>query len=71
VLASRAELDERYHQLEQRWPEGTQVPMPDFWGGYRVRPDSMEFWQGQVNRMHDRLRYRRDGQHWVRERLAP
>ena len=71
VLASRAELDERYHQLEQRWPEGTQVPMPDFWGGYRVRPDSMEFWQGRVNRMHDRLRYRRDGQHWVRERLAP
>jgi pyridoxamine 5'-phosphate oxidase len=71
VLSSRAELDERYHEVEQRWPEGTEVPMPDFWGGYRVRPDSMEFWQGRINRMHDRLRYRRDGAHWVRERLAP
>jgi pyridoxamine 5'-phosphate oxidase len=71
VLSSRAELDDRYHELEQRWPEDTEVPMPDFWGGYRVRPDSMEFWQGRVNRMHDRLRYRRDGAHWVLERLAP
>ena len=71
VLSSRAELDDRYRELEQRWPEGTQVPMPGFWGGYRVRPDSMEFWQGRVNRMHDRLRYRRDGAHWVLERLAP
>jgi pyridoxamine 5'-phosphate oxidase len=71
VLPSRAELDERFLEMERRWPEGTTVPMPDFWGGYRVRPDTMEFWQGQVNRMHDRLRYRREGQHWVLERLAP
>ncbi|MGP7997076.1 MAG: pyridoxamine 5'-phosphate oxidase [Streptosporangiaceae bacterium] len=71
VLPSRAELDQRYQELEQRWPEGTPVPMPDFWGGYRVHPDMMEFWQGQPNRMHDRLRYRRSGQAWVAERLSP
>jgi len=71
VLASRAELDERYREMEERWPEGTAVPMPDFWGGYRVRPDIMEFWQGRLNRLHDRLRYRRDGQGWTLERLSP
>ena len=71
VLSSRAELDERYQKLERRWPEGTPVPMPGFWGGYRVRPDMMEFWQGQPNRMHDRLRYQREGQAWVVARLAP
>jgi pyridoxamine 5'-phosphate oxidase len=75
VLASRAELDERYRELERRWPEGTAVPMPGFWGGYRVQPDSVEFWQGRVNRMHDRIRYRREGppgnQRWVIERLSP
>ena len=45
--------------------------MPDFWGGYRVRPEVVEFWQGRPNRLHDRLRYRRDGQAWVIERLSP
>ena len=71
VLASRAELEERYQELEQRWPEGTAVPMPDFWGGYRVVPEVMEFWQGRPSRLHDRLRYRREGRDWVLERLAP
>ena len=76
VLGSRDELDERYAQLERRWPEGGTVPMPEFWGGYRVAVETIEFWQGRVNRLHDRLRYRRDGepgddQHWVIERLAP
>jgi pyridoxamine 5'-phosphate oxidase len=45
--------------------------MPDFWGGYRLVPDSVEFWQGRVNRLHDRLRYRRDGARWLVERLSP
>ncbi len=71
VLASRAELEERYQELDERWPEGTAVPMPDFWGGYRVVPEVMEFWAGRPSRLHDRLRYRREGQGWVRERLAP
>jgi pyridoxamine 5'-phosphate oxidase len=71
VIGSRAELDQRYAALAARWPEGTEVPMPDFWGGYRVIPEIAEFWQGRLNRMHDRLRYRRDGGRWVIERLAP
>jgi pyridoxamine 5'-phosphate oxidase len=71
VIGSRAELDERYARLARRWPEGTDVAMPEFWGGYRVVPEVIEFWQGRVNRLHDRLRYRRDGGRWVVERLAP
>ena len=71
VIGSRAVLDERYARLEQRWPEDTVVPMPSFWGGYRLRHDVVEFWQGRANRLHDRLRYRRQGTHWVVERLAP
>jgi pyridoxamine 5'-phosphate oxidase len=71
VIGSRAELDERYAELARRWPEGTDVPMPDFWGGYRVIPEVVEFWQGRLNRLHDRLRYRRDGGAWVIERLSP
>ena len=71
VIASRAEIEDAYARLEKRWPEGTTVPMPDFWGGYRLVPDLVEFWQGRVNRLHDRLRYRRDGERWVVERLSP
>jgi pyridoxamine 5'-phosphate oxidase len=71
VIGSRAELDDRYAELVRRWPEGTDVPMPDFWGGYRVIPEVVEFWQGRPNRLHDRLRYRRDGGAWVIERLSP
>jgi pyridoxamine 5'-phosphate oxidase len=71
VIGSRAELEERVAGLARRWPEGTEVPMPDFWGGYRVAPETFEFWQGRTNRLHDRLRYRREDTHWVIERLAP
>lgn len=56
-IGGRAELDERLAALERRWPEGTAVPVPDFWGGYLLRPTSVEFWHGRVSRMHDRLRY--------------
>ncbi len=71
VVGSRAELDERYAELAQRWPEGAEVPAPGFWGGYLVTPQTFEFWHGRANRMHDRLRYRRSGDTWIVERLAP
>jgi len=75
VVASRADLDSAFAQASARWPEGTEVPLPDRWGGFRVLPDSIEFWQGRGDRLHDRLRYRRSaadaGQRWVLERLAP
>lgn len=70
---SRAELDEAYESHAQRFPEGTAMPRPDFWGGYRVAVETAEFWQGRVNRLHDRLRYRRNDadDDWVVERLQP
>ena len=71
VIGSRAELEDRYAELERRWPDGMDVPMPDFWGGYLVIPDVVEFWQGRTNRLHDRFRYRREAGRWVSERLAP
>jgi pyridoxamine 5'-phosphate oxidase len=71
VLSSRAELEDRYGELERRWPEGTPVPMPDFWGGYLLRPERMEFWQGRPSRLHDRFRYVRQGESWDVVRLAP
>jgi len=71
LLRSRAELDDRYERLAARWPQGSAVPNPPFWGGYLVIPEQMEFWQGRANRLHDRLRYRRAGAAWILERLAP
>ncbi|MER7108417.1 pyridoxamine 5'-phosphate oxidase [Streptomyces sp. NPDC000229] len=71
VIASRAELLARYEELAARYPEGEQVPVPPHWGGFRVAPEAVEFWQGHENRLHDRLRYVRDGEAWRIERLAP
>lgn len=72
VIASRAVLEEAYAELSARYPEGTQVPRPEHWGGFRLEPDEVEFWQGRPNRLHDRLRYRLDPERgWVIERLAP
>ncbi|RJK98370.1 pyridoxamine 5'-phosphate oxidase [Vallicoccus soli] len=71
VVASRAVLEERYAELERRFPEGEPVPVPPHWGGLRVVPATVEFWQGRSSRLHDRLRYRRDAGAWVVERLAP
>ena len=71
ALPERAELERRVDEIEQRFGDG-EVPRPPFWGGYRVVADSIEFWQGQVGRLHDRFRYRRgeDGG-WSTERLGP
>jgi pyridoxamine 5'-phosphate oxidase len=71
VLETRAELDDRVAELSARWPEGTEVPMPDFWGGYLIVPERVEFWQSRPNRLHDRFSYRRAGGDWVIERWSP
>ncbi|HEY2167631.1 MAG TPA: pyridoxamine 5'-phosphate oxidase [Jatrophihabitantaceae bacterium] len=70
VLSSRAELERAAADAELRFT-GAAVPTPPRWGGLRIEPDEVEFWQGRADRLHDRLRYRLDGGGWVRERLAP
>jgi pyridoxamine 5'-phosphate oxidase len=70
VVSSRLALEEAARAVEARFA-GADIPPPPNWGGYRIEPDSVEFWQGRPDRLHDRLRYRRDGEVWVLERLAP
>jgi pyridoxamine 5'-phosphate oxidase len=69
-VGNRADLDARLAATAGRF-EGQEVPLPGHWGGYRVVPDHIEFWQGRLNRVHDRLRYVREGQGWRIERLDP
>ncbi|MBL1095388.1 pyridoxamine 5'-phosphate oxidase [Streptomyces sp. 205] len=75
VVGSRAELDRSYAELADRYPPGEQVPVPPEWGGFRVVPETVEFWQGRENRLHDRLRYvwvpSAEGEQWKVERLSP
>ncbi len=70
VIASRAELARLQAEVEARFA-GQDVPPPPRWGGYLLRPVAVEFWQGRADRLHDRLRYRLDGERWIIERLAP
>ena len=70
VIAGRQELDARVPELERRYL-GDDVPLPPYWGGFRLRPDSIEFWQGRSSRLHDRIRYVRSGDSWRIERLSP
>ena len=72
-LASREELEQRYEGAAKKWPDGTTVPCPPHWGGFRVIPLSIEFWQGRYSRLHDRLRYERSntGADWELNRYYP
>lgn len=72
VLAGRHILEEKLARLEAQYRETEDVPVPDYWGGYCMVPNVVEFWQGRTNRLHDRLRYRKDGAGtWRIERLGP
>jgi pyridoxamine 5'-phosphate oxidase len=70
VISSRDVLEARMDELVRKY-EGSQIPLPPYWGGYRVAPSVIEFWQSRQSRLHDRLRYTRHGREWVIERLAP
>lgn len=71
VVTDRAALDERYARLEREYHDHP-IPRPEHWGGYRLQPESIEFWQGRRSRLHDRLRYRRNSEgQWRLERLEP
>lgn len=70
-VAGRDVLDAAYADVEARYERDEEVPVPEAWGGYLVRPEVVEFWQGRPGRMHDRLVYRRTPDGWATERLAP
>jgi len=71
VIDSRQVLEQRFKELSEKYPQGSTVPKPDNWGGYLVKPSSIEFWQGRYSRLHDRLRFSLSGSNWKLERLSP
>lgn len=70
VIANREVLETKLAELTQKFA-GSKIPLPPFWGGYRVVPEAIEFWQGRADRLHDRFRYMRDGAGWRIDRLSP
>ena len=69
VIKSREELEIKVKEFMDKYPEN--VPMPDYWGGYLVKPESIEFWQGRPSRLHDRIRFTKKGNTWAIERISP
>ena len=69
-ISTRGILEGKFLELKQKFLQG-EIPLPSFWGGYRVKINSMEFWQGRENRLHDRFIYQRHGDAWEIDRLAP
>lgn len=70
VIKKREDIIKKFMIVSAKYSL-TGVPLPDFWGGYRLKPDSIEFWQGRENRLHDRIRYRLENNEWIIERLSP
>lgn len=70
VITKRALLEAKWEEMKRKFKEG-EIPLPDFWGGYRVIPDSVEFWQGRQNRLHDRFLYEKVDGEWLINRLEP
>jgi len=71
VIQSREEIDRLTAVLEAKYPSDSPIPRPEYWGGYRVIPELIEFWQGRASRLHDRLQYKQQSKGWMIERLAP
>jgi pyridoxamine 5'-phosphate oxidase len=69
VINNREELEIRVKEFMDKYPEN--VPMPDYWGGYLVKPETIEFWQGRPSRLHDRIRFTKKGNAWTIERISP
>lgn len=70
VISNREVLEQQVEHYKQKFPNKT-IPLPEFWGGYRVIPDTIEFWQGKADRLHDRFRYTSDAKGWKIDRLSP
>ena len=70
-ITDRSHLEELEEQLQKKWPEGSDIPLPPFWGGYQLKPDYIEFWQGRPSRLHDRLVFTPNGSNWHLGRLSP
>lgn len=71
LLASRSVLEDKITEIEQRYKPDQPIQRPQQWGGYAISPLEIEFWQGRDNRLHDRIRYRKENMHWIIERLSP
>jgi pyridoxamine 5'-phosphate oxidase len=71
IIGNRDELEARFKEMEERFKNHEEIPMPDFWGGYAIAPSTIEFWQGRIGRLHDRIVYVKDGNAWTKHRLNP